>query len=287
MKVEFTLFTSAYIFVMKMLDSRLVTILCGILFCFNLSAQVIYTNINDTILTFPEQTPGILDDLTNYFYFDLNQDGTDDFYFYAHYWEEWYSPSANEHPHWVLQLESIEGMGVPWFDGCAVDFGLLDSIRSETWLEYGLLYLDVVGYSTNCNLPFQDRYIGLRMEEGADYFYGWIRLDASHDTLIFKDFAYNSEANAIMLAGQTSPTGFSEINNVEEQSFYLVDKMLYFKDGNKVFQYCSITNLQGQKIGKYRIQNKQAINLNQLSSGIYIIVLEGKNQVSAMKIFVP
>lgn len=268
-------------------SSSLLILLCCILICFNLSSQIVYTNINDTILTFPEQTSGILDDSTNYFYFDLDQDGTDDFFFYAHYWEEWYSPSANEHPHWVLQIGAVEGPGVPWFDGCAIDFGLLDTIQAETWYDFGLLYLNVVGASTNCNLPFQDRYIGLRLENGADYFFGWIRLDASSDTLTFKDFAYNSEANAAMLAGQTGSTGFAVINDAEEQSFYLVDKMLYFNEGNSTFQYCSISNIQGMKIGNFRIQHHQSINLGNYSPGIYIIILEGNRQISVKKIFIP
>ncbi len=279
------------------INSRLVIIISCILLWSTLSSQVIYTDINDTILTFPEQITGILDDSTNYFYFDLDRDGVDDFYFYAHYWEEWMSPSAPEYPFRVMQLEAIEGSGVPWSDGCAVDYGLDDAIQSEEWFEYGLLFLDVFGASTNCNLPFQDRYIGLRLEEGTDYFYGWIRLDASRDTLIFKDFAYNSEANAIILAGQTGPAGFSEMNNTEElfcifPNPAIATVTLEYQMLNKAWVKVSLLDLSGHTVKNlfsgYKNQGMQqfVLDCNDLEAGIYLIRLQSDKEILTKKLVV-
>ena len=257
-----------------------------IICCLHLKSQIVYTDINDTILTFPEQTTGVLDDLTNYFYFDLDQDGSDDFHFYAHYWEAWYSPSASEHPHWVFQLVSMNGSGVPWLEGCAIDYGIFDTIYSEEWFDQGSLYVNVVGTTLYCNLPFQDRYIGLRLEMGSDYYYGWIRLDASTDTLVFKDFAYNSQANAIILAGQTGQAGISDSQFTSDYQLTLEGRNLTLKDIGNRFRSCSIINVQGLEIERHRIRDPLSIDLSQLSPGIYIVVLEGNYNRSVRKILI-
>lgn len=251
-----------------------------------IQAQIIYTDIIDTVLTFPEETPLVLDDSTNYFYFDLDADGNNDFYFYAHYWEEWLSPTAPEHPHYVMQLESMVSTGIPWSNGCAVDFAYADTIRNDEWESWGLLYIDIVGFSDNCSLPFQDRYIGLLLEEDTNKYYGWIRLDASTDTLVFKDFAVNTIANEPIFAGQTNYAGFNEDRISSNESTAYFDGISLHFDQEHFSRY-SIFNLQGKLIEDRAVSNNGIKNIKHLPSGFYIVNLIGTNNLFSIKIIKP
>ncbi|MEE4258257.1 MAG: T9SS type A sorting domain-containing protein [Bacteroidales bacterium] len=268
-----------------MKDILLSTLLFLMTIALNVNSQILYTDITDTILTFPEGTPGILDDTTNYFYFDLNTDGTNDFYFYAHYWEEWLSPSAPEYPYYVMQLVSINNQGVPWYEGCAIDFGLNDTIQSESWLDQGLLYLDIFGSNHNCNLPFQDRYMGLRISESSATYYGWIRLDASSDTLFFKDMAYNSLANDIILAGQTNLTGDSEQTIYDEARVYFNGRDIIIEPGNVSFNSYSVFSHTGKEIETGNVSSN-IIKLSHLKSGFYLVILKNRNVQLVTKIMI-
>lgn len=262
---------------------RLLPCLLFVFILTKLHAQILYTDINDTILTFPEQVPGILDDSTNFYYFDLDQDGVDDFFFVAHYWEEWYSPSANEHPHHVMQLQSILNNGIAWEnnDGCAIDFAYDDTIKSEVWESFGTLVVNVVGFCTSCNLPFQDRYFGLRMSQGTDHYYGWIRLDAATDTLLFKDFAINTVANEPIIAGHTSSAGIEDGHD-EEARVYFDGRSLHF-DENTFDKYIIYT-IDGKVVRKENTPANGILDLTGLPGGFFIITLSGKGAVISRKI---
>lgn len=251
----------------------------------SLSAQIIYTDINDTILTFPPQTSGILDDSTNFFYFDLDQDGAADFYFSAHYWEEWYSPSASEYPHWVLNLSAMDQNAIPWEEACATDFAMGDTIQWYQWGTSAALYVDVLGFSTACNLPFEDRYFGLRLQQGGQNYYGWIRLDAATDTLVFKDFAYNSEAEGIILAGQASTAGAYE-RKIRDKQVWFDGNIMHINDDNLIYTKYTILSSAGQLVENKAINGRSMICLVHLPPGLYIVYLVGSKSHKALKVLI-
>jgi len=246
-------------------------------------ARILYTDITDTMLTYPENIEGTLDDTTNHYYFDLDGDGNDDFIFTAHYWELYMSPSSPEYPHFVMQLESNAGAGIAWDDGCVIDFIFGDTIRSEAWDSSGLIYTDIFSYYNNCNLPFLDRYFGLRIIQASDTNYGWIRLDADPDALVFKDFAINTVANEPIYAGQTSSSGINDARNMTDESLVYFDgNLLHFDPGH--FKNYMILNLSGNLSENGATSSNGILDLGELSAGFYIINLTGPGKVSSKKI---
>jgi hypothetical protein len=246
-------------------------------------AQILYTDITDTMLTYPENIEGTLDDATNHYYFDLDGDGNDDFIFSAHYWEVYMSPSSPEYPHFVMQLESNVDMGIPWDEGCAIDFAFGDTIRSDSWESSGLIYTDIFAYSTKCSLPFLDRYIGLRIIRGSDINYGWIRLDADPDTLVFKDFAINTKANEPIYAGQTSSADINEGRNTLDESMVYFDGNLLHFDPD-LFKNYMISNISGNLSDNGLTSSNGILDLGELSAGFYIINLTGPDKMTSKKI---
>ena len=267
---------------------KLTFILILVMFSFlrlNLYAQIIYTDIQDTILTFPENVPGIQDE-TNYIYFDLDNEGEHDFYFYAHYWEEWLSPSAPEYPFYVMQLQSINNKGVAWFEGCAIDFAYGDTIQSEFWLDGGLVFLDILGSYAECNLPYQDGYLGIRLTENDNYYYGWVRLDASTDTLVIKDFAYNSSPNETILAGQMETVGIIESSREDEVHIYFDGNNLRFKTGKPDYDTYTVFTIEGKQIVAGKIISENLTPSFHYKPGIYLIMLKNSHSCTIKKILV-
>jgi hypothetical protein len=254
----------------------------------NMVSKIIYTDIPDTILSFPPNTPGLQDE-THTFYFDLDQDGQNDFYFLAHYWEEWLSPSVPEYPNYVLSIKSTINLGVPMKlpEPCAFSYNADDTVQSGYWSYYGDIYVNVnMGY-LNCDLPYQDRYIGLRLTEGADHYYGWIRLDASEDTLLFKDFAYNSNPNEIILAGQTETVGIYERNKKDNVQVYYDGNSIRINSAHDDFETYSILTIEGKKIAGGKSFTDKIVEFMPLRSGIYLVMLQEGDRSIAKKILIP
>jgi hypothetical protein len=62
-----------------------------------------------------------------------------------------------------------------------------------------------------------DKYLGVRVKKGADWLYGWIRLDVNStgSAVTIKDYACNRKANSSINAGQNSNTGVDDLLGYE------------------------------------------------------------------------
>ena len=88
------------------------------------------------------------------------------------------------------------------------------SIKSstKTWYTGSSIILDRAG--NHCcssmyswlNIGTTEKYIGLKLNKGASTYYGWVRIVVSAGigaSFTIKDYAYNSNSNQTILAGQT------------------------------------------------------------------------------------
>jgi hypothetical protein len=162
-----------------------------------------------------------------------------------------------------------------------MDFAYEDTIQSETWYVLGYLRVSVLEYCTNCNLPFVDKYLGLRLTEGNDHYYGWIRLDADIDTLLFKDFALNTVANEPIIAGHTSSAGIED-GKKDKSMVYFDGKSLRF-DGS-AFNHYVIYNIEGKLVEKDNTSVNGVLDLLKLPPGFFIVTLSGPEAVVTTKI---
>ncbi|GLB48595.1 hypothetical protein [Neptunitalea lumnitzerae] len=88
-----------------------------------------------------------------------------------------------------------------------LDNGDVISYRQKTWLKGtdGILLNSASCYSGFSNwCGVEDKYVGLRFKIDGNVHYGWARLDVSLSGAkwVIKDYAYNTEPNASIRAGE-------------------------------------------------------------------------------------
>ncbi|SFU29574.1 Por secretion system C-terminal sorting domain-containing protein [Pustulibacterium marinum] len=120
-----------------------------------------------------------------------------------------------------------------------------------------------------------DKYLGLRFKIDGSYHYGWARLrvgDSGSDWLI-KDYAYNTNADAPIDAGETSPMSLAD---VFKSSVQVISKnrniSILNLQGDASFKLYAMT---GQSVIQGAIsQSSYTINAGNLSSGMYVVELK-------------
>ncbi len=265
------------------------------------SSQVIYTDIRDTTLI----------NNGDFFDIDLNNDGINDltinltktiysttsgsYNIYVNYKSIDASAASNNQVNVVLNTSySINE---------AVAFSNNQSINNSanSWSPYGYIGAYATGsiitpYSTSyLNLsigqfPGQgDRFLGVRFRIGANTHYGWVRLDISStsDTAIIKDFAFDTTANAPILAGDTGvAVGINELN-ANGVNLYAQQNRLYFQDVIEQTAEIRIYDMKGQLIERRRlIANQSELQLKKEYQGIYIVEVNQGKSVFRKKIWI-
>ncbi len=262
-------------------------------------AEVIYTDIEPDV---------ILDVAGEGYYLDINNDGINDIHFFnssfdffvsnTPWWSYWtrrdiiaeldhldiemagfkhfqYYFSFYAYYAFALSNESFINEGLNFFNGEK------QILAIETYVHSGTLLLNQEGYW----FPEQlDHYLGFRLINGSEEnFYGWIRCDVKDEgrTLIIKDYAYESQPEHGIVAGDT----ISYVNIIESLNNFVP---VVYSFNNSVFiqmkeltnkTNVNIYNLQGQLIYTEEIFN--AINEIELKNynGLYVIeILAGKNR---------
>ncbi|MBK7442717.1 MAG: T9SS type A sorting domain-containing protein [Chitinophagales bacterium] len=265
----------------------------------DIGAEVIYGDIiPDTLINEEWETYTI----------DLNYDGVSDFRFLKRSF--WFMPTSSStshfnaiyagplvfgnliagNPHVIFPSYGGSTVYHPYAlaEGAIIDQNSLDfqnagyqelayrflGENSTYWPNGGHWYPEVV-----------DRYLGVYFKDTANcYHYGWIRLDVKDfgRELVIKDFAYETECNHPIVAGDT----ISYVDVAEENK---LDAVIY-SYGNTIYvtlneQYndvqLSVADITGKEIYSNQITEKFTdIPLNE-PKGIYIVtIISGKNKYS-------
>ena len=173
-----------------MKKTNLLFTLLAILFAINTNAQIIYTDITDGVPS------GI----------DFNSDGTMEFDLSAGTnpgdYIEYTSYGADNNIH-AIGTMSTSDWDTP--DCVAVGF-TIDA--SNQWEGAGDCSIDAWGGGNNTITFNQDEYLCVRFNLGAtDIYYGWIRFSMDNSGIMtYKDYAYNSNPNASINAGEMGST---------------------------------------------------------------------------------
>jgi hypothetical protein len=250
------------------------------------TAQIVYTDIPDTTVYIPN-TENI--DTTNCLYFDLNNDGTEDFRFLATniYFnnKSLITGKALDISHLINDNNKIAG-------GC---FGYITYTINTGDTINNKLSWDIVQYLKfkqtlvpwECTVPVGDIFFGLKLVVSTDTLYGWVRCSATDSSITIKDYAYNSNLNSYILAGQTivgvdidSLNGL--INIFATNGILTVDFNGYQPAQGNII----ILNIAGQVIKTSPINGAHnLISLNAMSSGIYIVRIETPEIVINKKMY--
>ena len=243
-------------------------------------AQIIYTDIN------PDSTVALGGSFYN---LDLDNDGTFDFAI---------NVTIGTSASYTSQQIGISPAGTNGVAGSSVGayiypFAMNAGDTIKTSLQFNLgpnqsmaSYFGA-SYSYGNWLGVTDKYLGLKFYIGTAAHYGWARLDvnATANQFIIKDYAYNTVADAYILAGQTA-VGINENMTNNTVSIHSSEKNILIRFLNElpVNAEVKITNMLGQQIYASLLSEKETrINLNE-KTGIYIVTLIQKDAVYTKKI---
>ncbi|MAY83888.1 MAG: hypothetical protein CMP59_07100 [Flavobacteriales bacterium] len=256
------------------------------------SAQVIYTNINDTTLV----------NNGDFFDIDFNSDGINDAtisLINSNYTTSFYSLSiyVNIKAASMVGSSSAEintnfysgtSSSVSVYEVAAFNNNQAINNSANTWYSYGYVggdaYIRVGTYSTSSaqigQFPGQgQKFAGVRFFIGNNLHYGWVRLDmaATYDSVTVFDFAYDTTANTPILAGDTGlAVGISEFN-ADQTDMYSTEGRLMFPNGLSESSDFRIYDLKGQLQERGRIaQGKESQQLRSKYNGIYIVELNNE-----------
>lgn len=148
-----------------------------------------------------------------------------------------------------------------------------------------------------------DKFIGLQLKVGGDFLYGWARLDVSsgNDSLIIKDYAYNSVPGDCILANEPNYVPPDTTDTIDTSSFVinpLFKNISIYSYGNTVYIQTEDSHLipetrieifaiEGKKIFVGKLENgAEIITLGNTANGIYIIQLIYADQTYQKKLFI-
>jgi hypothetical protein len=249
----------------------------------NAQAQAVYTDITPdaTITTFGSS-----------YIIDLNNDAADDFKFEL---EDWGSGTG---PLYIKPLQVGHGVAGVADAGFTYKTGKFDAgavmgttpASSNLWVASAMMAVkngSNYGPFTNAT----DKYIGLRLKSGSDYYYGWVRVSVNIGTpnIVIKDMAYNSTANTAFETGA--------ITTSTQAGLELDEKTIIFvNEANEV----SVTNNYGKNISVELVSvNGNVIATKEILSGstdlfasdqnaseVLIVRVKAGEAILAKKVFV-
>lgn len=252
-----------------------------IAFSFDSNAQIIYEDLNDFILT----TPG------NFFEVDINSDLNNDFkltiFNSVLSGTQSYGPYAgipfvnivdgalvngSNNGSFVTVSSSPAALNYASIINASDIFdGNLDDLADHATISYQ-------GYGIVSNVYLgnwsdqQNKYLGLKITEGANTHYGWLRLSVSKtaDTIVVHDFAYNTTPNQSIEAGQTIINSIEE--NISEANIQCYQNNLYIKRENQSIDQLEIFSLDGKLIFEKQLNSTlDTISLAEIPKGIYLV----------------
>ncbi|MDD3877149.1 MAG: T9SS type A sorting domain-containing protein [Bacteroidales bacterium] len=253
------------------------------LFAAKTNAQIVYTELNPYVLI--EDT--ILSDSEPECYMlDLNNDGPIEFEICIYWGIQFPGPSFR-----ILRITQIDLINNIIVDennpSHALYLILNDTIKEEsTWSINSAI---ICGYAPGLYrpCPMGDLYFGLKFYNDNNIHYGWVRLEATWEQAIIKDYAYNATPNAPILAGQTS----LNIQNIQQNylNVFVQNKVLLINFNNNLLPNgtVKVLNTNGTAVLNNQItQGNNQINLSHLTAGIYFVNIESTYGIYNKKIFI-
>jgi len=205
----------------------IIALMLSMLAFVQLKAQIVYTDVN------PDQS---FKDSGSVYHLDLNNDGINDFdvtyikhlvTFSGHCFGAQTNYNINITPlqnnlvlsdansrSFALNINDVVSPGSSSWSNTPNEI-----LRSALWQcvqpprGSGILTYHLAASTSGNWSDTADRYLGLKLTNGTDTFYGWARLSVSAAGFTVKDYAYNSMPNDSIYAGQTNNV-FAAISSI-------------------------------------------------------------------------
>jgi hypothetical protein len=250
-------------------------------------SQIVHTSVTPN---FEINLAPITGSEANLFPIDFNNDGTVDFNFR---WDV-FSPgtyfmhitSSNTNTYnpnnQVIGSGTSNSFSVPYAMPLSAGTPIVGTSTGWITEQRGPLISDA--QNTNF-LGLGDRYIGVRFFVGGQYYYGWILVSFVANKLIIKSYAYQTNPNLEIIAGNTGGTlGVDNHYLNSTIKLYPNPAVEYIKisgiKGNTQYQ---IYNGEGKIVKTGMIDAKNEISARELVSGSYIISVKNNNHQYKIK----
>jgi hypothetical protein len=249
---------------------------------FKSNGQIIYTDIEpDTTIYTPE-----VHNSSNLYYFSLNNDTVDDFWFYARNSGD----GIGDYMLYVcINTLNNNAVNVSQHYHYNDTINLIDSGWQQGYpMIFGSGYIGYWGQEENYG------YIGLQLINDNDTLLGWVNIEVPVDWKTFgvriKGYAYNTNPGESILAGQTqlSKNNHSHDDNI---SVYTHDGNVFVEFNNNMDSpqgTVEIINNQGQKVSEYILNGySNVVDVNKIHPGIYFVKINiNQNIVITRKIYI-
>ena len=273
---------------------KIFLICLGIITSSNSNAQIIYTDIPDTIISYPE-IPYLGYDYV-YYYLDINNDSIYDFYFELEKWQEWATPSSQP-IYYVSQIRFIQENKTCVFEDdsydCTYVYDIDDIIDTNSnWEDYtaSLVFLNYAFGGRSCSLPFQDKYYGIKLIIDNNTHYGWLHLNANESgEIMLKGYAFNTIPNQQIKAGQTEPDAINTELPEDQVVITCINKCLNIRQNNtnKLIKQVGIHDLTGKTIYDFSANDYQiTLDLHNVKTGMYIVRIGINEKVHSKLLYV-
>ena len=138
-------------------------------------------------------------------------------------------------------------------------------------------------------IPNQEAFVGIRFDISGNVHYGWLRVEMSSDadTIIIKDYAYESSANTAIIAGNTGGGMLSIAQTDNNITINKIQNLLYIKlDDYKNNSLLNIYDISGREVLESKLSsNNEQISLNDFEVGVYLVRVVSGDDVFSKKIY--
>ena len=288
----------------KLLQKKVSTfIVTAMLFSASTNAQIVYTDVNpDSSVSVIAITgnPAVYKD----YYLDLNNDANSDFilnvYTVKTMQSTYSSVSASPLNGNAVKdtLVSAVNVSIPLEFNDVIDSNIL---LQQTWQTSGYHKLRARASAINSGLwnVGSDNYLGLRLLQSGQTYYGWVRLSVSMPvggpgafaTVNIRDYAYNSIPNQPILAGEGQPTTTGIIENSLASSISIFPNpatnhlTIALGSNNKEVEV-NIADINGKIIYKTNATQKIEINTKDFAAGIYTVQIKTSDFIATKKLII-
>ena len=153
--------------------------------------------------------------------------------------------------------------------GRAMALNMLDQIAG-TWSSAGQALL---ANGTGNWVTVTNKYLGVRIRRAGQWHYGWVRMDigANGTYGVVKDFAYNSQPNAPLNAGQVVITSVDDIRSGGEDMIFLSGRKLKMRSDGRV--EAEVISMDGRRVASGSIDHNAPLDLSAIAPGVYVVRL--------------
>ena len=271
-------------------------IVTAMMFAVSAHAQIVYTDVDPDLTITQSDTGSVVQGV------DINNDGIIDINMTAA-WAEGYSPQEGYYTIKRVDVGCSAGSQLLMYYffnvlelAKPVSITAIIDSASQTWSDIPFGATLVVNAIGGNNDPFgdwsdtTDRYLGIRMPEGGDWVYGWVRVSVAQDSISFtiRDYAYNSIPDQPILSGQTTTTGI--IEHSLDSSINLFpnparDKLTIALPNTNEKVEVTITDISGKIIYYSRVTQTQKVEVNtqDFAAGVYVVQIQSSDLIGTRK----